>query len=172
MLEPIRHLLDNFHIILASSSPRRSELLTNLGLKFDVIPSHFEEDLDPKSFPNYGNFAAETAHQKVLDISRRIPPDVSRPQLIVGADTIVTLDGKMFGKPKNQDEAFNYLSELNNRTHTVYTGVALKSAELEMKFHTCANVSMAKLSEEVIKAYINTGEPIEGIRTAWVWLRG
>ncbi|RZF43840.1 hypothetical protein LSTR_LSTR006381 [Laodelphax striatellus] len=161
MLEPIRHLLDNFHVILASSSPRRNELLTTLGLKFEVIPSKFNEDLDPKAFSNYGTFATETAYHKVLEVSGRVPYNVSKPQLIIGADTIVTLDGKMFGKPNNHDEAFKYLNELSDRTHTVYTGVALKSAEHEIKFHTSTNVKMAKLSEEVIKAYINTGEPMD-----------
>lgn len=81
------------------------------GLKIEVCPSLFEENLDYKAFPTFSAFIEETARQKVLEVADRLKDsDAIVPDIIIGADTMVTLDGRMYGKPKNPKDAFETLS--------------------------------------------------------------
>lgn len=112
MLQPIRHLLSSKRIVLASSSPRRQELVQNLGVTAELCPSLFEENLNPKDFPDFEGFVEETALQKVLEVYNRLAKEnKDRELLVIGADTVVTLDGEVYGKPKTNEAAFATLKK-------------------------------------------------------------
>lgn len=129
MLQPILHHLATKRIILASGSPRRQELIKNIvskmeeiitiflfhnftqGLNADLVPSLFEENLNVKDFANFAGFVEETALQKVLEVDGRLAGRGEAHDIIIGADTIVTLDGQMFGKPKTPEIAFETLNK-------------------------------------------------------------
>ncbi|CAB0014394.1 unnamed protein product [Nesidiocoris tenuis] len=161
MLEPIRHSLDFQRIILASTSPRRSEVLRHLGLHFEILPSLFEENLNPKDFASPADYAVETAYRKVLDVAERVANDVNKADIIVGADTVVCLDGKLYEKPKDTAAAVKFLSELSGRQHTVYTGMVIKTPNATVKFSEKTLVTMAYLSDDVIQGYVRTREPMD-----------
>ncbi|KAL1124491.1 hypothetical protein AAG570_001117 [Ranatra chinensis] len=161
MLEPIKHTLDFQRIVLASVSPRRSEILHNVGLRFEVMPSLFEENLDPKKYASHADFAVDTAYRKVLEVADRMANDINPPDIIIGADTVVSMDGKIYGKPTNAKMAQKYLEELSGRQHTVHTGVVIKTPTATVKFHETCNVNMAYLSEDIIRGYIRTREPLD-----------
>ncbi|KAI8428359.1 hypothetical protein MSG28_002544 [Choristoneura fumiferana] len=160
MLQPVMHVLKRKNIILASGSPRRKELIENIGLKVGLCPSLFEEDLDPKSFNSFAAFVEETALQKVLEVESRLIKQGQAPDIVIGADTMVTLDGELFGKPTSEADAFQMLSRLSGQSHTVYTGVVVKALDKVVKFTEHTNVIFGKMNEEQIKGYIATGEPM------------
>lgn len=81
------------------------------GLSFETIPSTYEEDLNPSSFSDHGEYAVATACLKVQEVDLRLADDPIKPDIIIGADTVVSLEGKPYGKPKDKDEAFRYLQE-------------------------------------------------------------
>jgi septum formation protein len=105
-------------IILASSSPRRRELLTTAGVEFKIAVSDVEEILNPALPP--ADAAIDVACQKAREIAKEYPNDC-----VVGADTIVLLDGAILGKPKDKAQAAEMLRMLSGKTHTVYTGVCV-----------------------------------------------
>ena len=117
-------------IILASESPRRQELLRQIGLDFDVKISGIDEDISIDLPPNQlaEHFAREKAHAVAVDYPN---------QLVIGADTIVVFDGRILGKPKDHEDSFNMLSALSGNTHQVITGVALQLMDknLDETFH-------------------------------------
>ncbi|XP_013178730.1 PREDICTED: septum formation protein Maf [Papilio xuthus] len=161
MLEPVMHILKQKNIILASGSPRRKELIENIGLKVSLCPSLFEENLDPKSFATFSEFVEETALQKVLEVDDRLKNQSHKPDVVIGADTMVTLDGELFGKPTTELDAFQMLRRLSGRTHTVYTGVVVKSFDEIVKFTEKTNVVFGEMDDEQIRGYIATGEPMD-----------
>ncbi len=169
-------------IILASSSPRRHLLLQQMGLSFDVIPADIGEDVAPGSDP------AETVEalslQKAILVAEHLLPaeaDITSGTagnpgtLIIGADTIVVLDGEILGKPSSPQHAAEMLRALSGRTHQVYTGVALvfrnENAGKEFPpgqppirqhtFHERTDVTFGTLSEEEIAAYVSGGSPMD-----------
>lgn len=155
------HILKQKNIILASGSPRRKELIENIGLKVGLCPSLFEENLDPKSFNSYSDFVEETALQKVLEVEKRLILEGNKPDVVIGADTMVTLGKEMFGKPTSEAEAFEMLSSLSGRGHTVITGVVIKSLNKVVKFTEKTDVFFGKMDEQQIRGYIATGEPMD-----------
>ncbi|XP_014251647.1 N-acetylserotonin O-methyltransferase-like protein isoform X2 [Cimex lectularius] len=161
MLEPIKHSLEFKRIVLASVSARRSEILRSVGLRFEIMPSLFPENLDPKNYPNLAEYAVETAYRKVLDVADRMKEDLNQPDIIIGADTVVTLDGKVYGKPKDSKTAQQYLEDLSGRQHVVHTGVVIKTPTATVKFHETAQVTMAFLTDEIISGYVRTREPLD-----------
>jgi septum formation protein len=177
MLEPIRHILAQQRTILCSSSPRRKEILNQVGLVFEVIPSNFPEDLDKDSFSHPCEYVKENAKQKAIEVWKRLfqTQDAgdqlqTLPDLIVGADTVVTMDNRIYEKPKDTADAFDILSTLSGRKHTVFTGVALltKSAGASAAdsykvttFHEATDVYMREMSADIIRGYIATGEPMD-----------
>ncbi|XP_067138599.1 probable bifunctional dTTP/UTP pyrophosphatase/methyltransferase protein [Centruroides vittatus] len=169
MLQPILHKLATQRIVLASGSPRREQILKNINLKFEVIPSTFEENLDKSSFEKPYEFVKETAKCKALQVAEKLKLQKTPADLVIGADTIVTLDGRIFEKPKNEDDAFQMLQTLSGRTHTVYTGVVFvipsnqnDDCEFITKtFHEATHVTMSTLTEDMIKYYIKTKEPMD-----------
>ncbi|KAJ4438194.1 hypothetical protein ANN_14133 [Periplaneta americana] len=157
MLEPIIDILNSQRIILASGSPRREEILKCVGLKFEVCPSLYEESLDPNTYKCHADFVLDTARNKVQEVADRLNADGKEADIIIGADTVVSMDGKIYGKPKDERRAIQMLS---GRVHTVFTGVILRSGTCLMKFSESTNVFMTPMSEEIIKAYVKTGEPL------------
>lgn len=142
-------------LILASGSPRRRELLKMLGLEFRVIPSESGEN------PPVGASPEETvkalAAAKALEVAGRSPAG----SLVIGADTLVYLDGSPMGKPGDEAQAAKMLERLSGRTHTVYTGVALvRDGEL-IKEAEKTDVTFRVLRRREIETYIKTGEPMD-----------
>lgn len=147
-------------IILASGSPRRHFLLNMINLPHEVIPSSVNEIVNPTLKPH--EVAEELALQKGSDVAQSNPG-----KLIIAADTIVVLDDVILGKPSDFSEAFSMLSQLSGRTHEVITGVALikpdglgYATEITV-FHVSTSVTFAKLTPAEIKAYIQTGSPMD-----------
>lgn len=142
--------------ILASASPRRKELLERIGVKFDIIPATGEEVIT-KKIPE--EVVMELAKQKAEEIAKVAEEDA----LIIGADTVVVCDGKILGKPKDEEDAFQMLTMLSGREHEVYTGVAMidnreKSIE---NFFERTRVIMYPITEKEIREYIAGGEPMD-----------
>lgn len=145
-------------IILASASPRRKELLEQMGLKFEIIPSKSEEVIT-KTVPS--EVVKELATQKASEIADK----VSQSCIVIGSDTIVVLDNKIMGKPKDEQDAFDMLKSLQNNTHTVYTGICVidKNDKETKKYIFCeaTNVTMYPMSDKQILDYIATKEPMD-----------
>ncbi|OGI02440.1 MAG: septum formation protein Maf [Candidatus Melainabacteria bacterium GWF2_37_15] len=140
-------------IILASASPRRKELLENIGLDFFVIPSTIEEKIE--KIQDVENVALE----KALDVAQKI----DFPAIIIGSDTIVTINNKILGKPQTRGDAFNMLKLLSNKTHSVISAIAVYDTETEKTVKTSvkSDVTFRKLDDEEIQNYVNTGDPMD-----------
>jgi septum formation protein len=144
-------------IILASASPRRRELLNQAGIPFIVRPSNVEEELAQLG-GNPAEKAMQLAYAKAGDVAGR-----NSEGLVLGADTIVVLDGSIFGKPENAADARRMLMELSGREHSVITGLALIDAcsGCCRRDHEETAVRFARLADSEIEAYIRTGEPFD-----------
>ena len=141
-------------IILASSSQRRIELLKDAGIKFEVIPSQVNEDMNKDLGPE--NNAMNVALLKAEDVFQRHPND-----LVVAADTIVVYNGKIFGKPLTEDKAIEMLKTLAGKKHQVITGVAILYKDKKEVFYSKTNVILKELSEQEIIDYVATKEPLD-----------
>ncbi|MCF7926520.1 MAG: Maf family protein [Candidatus Izimaplasma sp.] len=141
-------------LILASQSPRRKELLDQLELSFEVIPSAIEEHLD--SDKSLAENVMSLAEQKALDIYQKHPN-----KIILGFDTLVTFNGNILGKPTNNEEAFSMLKTLSGTTHEVFTGCAVITKEKRRSFYGLAKVTFAHLSTDEINDYIASKEPMD-----------
>jgi septum formation protein len=158
------------HIILASSSPRRVDILNNvLEVRASVVPSTFEENLDKSQFTPAG-YVAENARQKALEVYSRLSAGGSAPppSLVVGADTVVVRDSSILEKPRSAESAQAMLASLSGRAHEVSTGVALIYAPEDgseepfiHSFVETTQVEFASLPSSVIDAYIASGEPMD-----------
>ena len=142
-------------IILASQSPRRSELLKQIGLPFDVHPSNVEENINEIDGPPEQK-TEQLALMKAKDVASRLKSGV-----IIGADTIVVADSCIMGKPSDDYEAAYMLRRLSGRQHRVITGIAVINASTGMTKvgHEITLVSFKKLTENTIQNYVSTGEP-------------
>ena len=141
-------------IILASASPRRRELLKFITEDFTVRVSDVEEITDPSLSPE--ETVKELARIKGEAVANAFPCDT-----VISSDTVVVLDGKILGKPHSREEAFSMLSSLSGRSHTVYTGVCITCKDKVICFAEATTVNFAKLSDEEINAYIDSGEPFD-----------
>lgn len=141
-------------LILASSSPRRKELLEELQIPFVISSSNVDESFDPSLSPN--EIVMELARRKV----EAIYADEQYPY-ILGADTIVYLNGAILGKPASHGEAFHMLRELSGKTHSVYTGVAIMANGICSTFYEKTDVLFWELTDEEIHDYLDTGEPFD-----------
>lgn len=143
-------------IILASASPRRKQLLEMIDLHFDIKPSNVHEDFQINLSPD--EFVRHYAKEKSLDIARKYTDC-----LVIGADTIVVLDGKILGKPKDSTESFAMLKSLSDRTHSVYTGVSLNhiNNEISDTFFEKTDVTFIELTDKTISYYIKTYNPLD-----------
>ena len=144
-------------IILASNSPRRKKILTDLGLDFVVIPSNYEEKLETDTF-SY-DLIEDLATQKACDVVRR----VGNGEIVLGADTVVVLHNKILGKPKDKEDAFRMLSELSGQTHMVVTslcGINTKTNRAAL-LSTTSYVRFKELSDDLIHYYIDEFNPLD-----------
>lgn len=149
-------MTDNPQIYLASSSPRRQELLSQMGVSFKVIPQFAEEQHDLKETPE--EFVSRLALEKATDGLLR----QSNQQIpVLGSDTAVILDGKILGKPKDKEQAINMLLSLSNRTHQVLTAVTLINEDKTEQILSTTEVSFSILSNEMCENYWHTGEPLD-----------
>jgi septum formation protein len=171
-------------LVLASASPRRQELLRNAGISFVVQATDIAEIPQPREAPE--DCAQRLAQEKALAVFRQRPDD-----LVLGADTIVIVDGEILGKPRNAQDAARMLRLLSGRDHLVTTGVCLVGRQLpvasgqlpvagselvDTRAET-TRVSMRELSEEDIQSYVATGEPmdkagayaIQGLASRWIY---
>ena len=142
-------------IILASASPRRQELLRQIACDFTVTVSDIVEDNQQDLLPQ--QLAVFHAKAKAVDISLKSGAD----DVIIGADTIVVLDGKVYGKPININDARSILTHLSGKQHQVITGIAVaKSGKVWTDF-VVTTVKIGKLGSEEIENYLATGEPMD-----------
>ncbi len=143
-------------VILASTSPRRQQLLTQIGLDFTIIPSSVHEDFSIDLSPD--NFVKHYAELKALDVAKNNPK-----HLVIGADTIVVHKGNILGKPADEDESFTMLSALSRETHTVITGVSIQCPEknIHITFTEKTYVTFRELLNEEIHYYIQHYKPLD-----------
>ena len=156
-------ILKKKKLILASASPRRRELIQKLGLDFEAEVSEADETLpdyisDPEAAPEYlSGIKAEAVYNK----------HTGENILVVGSDTVVILDGEIYGKPVDEDDAFHMLKNLSGRWHEVVTGVTLISGvpgsdiRQQLSYSVSTRVKFYELSDEEIRDYIAGGEPMD-----------
>lgn len=142
-------------MILASQSPRRRELLSLITRDFRIIPAKGEERLPDNITPKEAVLLL--SRQKAMEIYSEYKSEV-----IIAADTVVAIDGKILGKPADAEEAAAMLHLLSGRTHSVFTGVCIISADGEQKsFAEETTVEFWQLSEQMIEDYVQSGEPMD-----------
>lgn len=143
-------------IILASQSPRRRELLGQMGISdFIIRPAQGAEVVDPALSP--AQLVEELSRQKALEVSAT----AQAGDLIIAADTVVAVDGRVLGKPHSRDEAVEMLTALSGRSHTVYTGVTVRRDGEALTEHEATAVRFRPLTPAEIAAYAATGEPMD-----------
>lgn len=141
-------------IILASGSPRRKELLTNMGIRsFSVVKTDFDESTVRADDP--------AALVEALSAGKAASVPAGRGDLLIAADTVVALDGTILGKPADRADAVRMLTALSGRTHQVYTGVTVRRDDHAVTFHQVTKVTFRPLTREEIDAYVSTGEPMD-----------
>ena len=172
----------NVRLVLASASPRRRELLSQIGLEFTVMPSTKEENAKTTEA---GALVQELSRQKAVDIWEQLSggqgqnPDADQEQiseetqepnlngkrqpelLVIGADTVVCCEGKILGKPHSREAAAEMLTALQGRSHEVYTGVTLYSQSKTVTFFECTQVEFYPMTEVEISEYIDSKEPMD-----------
>lgn len=163
-------------IVLASASPRRRELLSQIGVEFEVKPADGEERIistEPSKV------VEELSGQKAMFTAKALEKEnghVPEGCIVLGADTIVSYEGRILGKPSDEEDAIQMLSMLQGNTHQVYTGVTvLKEKQGSWKSHTffeCTDVIFYPVTREEIVEYVNSGDPMDkagsyGIQGAW-----
>ena len=168
----------NVRLVLASASPRRRELLSQIGLEFTVMPSKKEENAKATEA---GALVQELSRQKAVDIWEQLSggqgqnPDADQEEtqepnlngkrqpelLVIGADTVVCCEGKILGKPHSREAAAEMLTALQGRSHEVYTGVTLYSQSETVTFFECTQVEFYPMTEVEISEYIDSKEPMD-----------
>lgn len=143
-------------IILASNSPRRRELLSQIGIPFTVIPAHVDENIRQGEAPE--SYASRLALEKAREVGRRVGDG-----LIIAADTIVVLNDMILGKPSGPEEAEEMLARLSGTMHRVITGLAVVDAPTGRSavYTAMTRVWFRDLSQEDIRAYVSSGEPLD-----------
>lgn len=146
-------------IILASGSPRRRELMDREGFEFTVITSKAEENYDPSLPPQ--EIAQSLAKLKAQAVASALPAQDLEDSIVIGADTIVALDGIIYGKPADASDACRMLRELSGKTHQVITGVCIICNKDAQAFAQSTNVNFKELSGIEIQEYVASGEPLD-----------
>lgn len=146
---------NTYHLVLASQSPRRKELLQDCYLPFSIEPSHNDEitkELTPQKI------VEDLAKQKAYDVwsSTKV-----KSPFILAADTIVVFENKVLGKPKDREDAAKILMSLSGRTHTVFTGVYLKTQKQEKVFSIATDVTFAHISKDLLHHYLDTEDSLD-----------
>ena len=148
--------LKKYHIILASKSPRRQELLRGMGVEFEILtketPENYPADLPLDEVPQYLSLQKSLAFN-----DDELPADY----LLITSDTVVICEGEILGKPKDREDAERMLQLLSGKTHHVVTGVTVRSAEKTVSFAVRSNVTFAQLDAEEIDYYIEHCKPFD-----------
>ncbi|EKN65857.1 nucleotide-binding protein implicated in inhibition of septum formation [Neobacillus bataviensis LMG 21833] len=142
------------NLILASSSPRRKELLENLHLTFAIISSEVDESFDPELSPE--EVVMELAERKAQAVFKE-----NQDAIVIGSDTIVALNNRILGKPADEAEAIQMLTSLSGTKHDVFTGVSIVSPTSTTRFYEKTEVWFWELTDKEIKAYVQSGEPLD-----------
>ncbi len=140
-------------LVLASKSPRRSEILKNAGIDFTVRVADADETIPDGTKPQ--DAVVFLAARKAMAVER------AEDELVLGADTVVVLDDKILGKPKDKDEAYKMIKSLSGRVHSVFTGVCAIGNGISVTFAEETKVNFMPLIDEEIYTYINTDEPYD-----------
>ena len=140
--------LKNYKILLASKSPRRRELLTDMGLEFEILTTAVEESFDPSLSP-----AEVVQYLSQLKLSGLKMADYPANTIFIACDTIVVMDGRILGKPKDDEEALQMLRQLSGHTHTVLSGLTVATPQKMLTDYRSTEVTFAELSEEEIRYY-------------------
>ncbi len=140
-------------LVLASKSPRRSEILKNAGIDFTVRVADADETIPDGTKPE--DAVVFLAARKAMAVERK------DDEVVLGADTVVVLDDKILGKPKDKDDAFNMIKMLSGRVHSVFTGVCAIGDGISLTFAEETKVEFYPLSDKEINDYINTNEPYD-----------
>jgi septum formation protein len=147
--------LKDIHILLASKSPRRQEMLKDLGLDFEIrtkeVEEIYPEGMKAEEIPVYLSELKAAAFLA----------DIKNNELVITADTIVCVDDSILGKPVDRDDAVNMLQRLSGRSHRVISGVCLTSSSKKVSFSTTTKVHFKNLSEEEINYYIDNYQPFD-----------
>ena len=146
-------------LILASASPRRRELLTQAGFEVQVHPAHIPEDPRPGEEPVA--YVTRLAREKAQTALARLAEESPSGLVVLGADTTVTVDGEILGKPEDAADAARMLRMLSGRSHLVVTGVAVVTAQSTEVASEVTAVRFLTLSEAEIEAYVASGEPMD-----------
>ena len=147
--------LNNYRIILASRSPRRQQLLRELGLRFDIVNREYDETF-PEGLTGE-EIARYVAHEKAI----LFRDEIAENEIVITADTIVWCNNKVLGKPLDSEDALRILNEISGNTHEVITGVSVFSSVKEVTFSVTTKVTFETLSEEEINYYINKFKPFD-----------
>ncbi|MDL2302012.1 Maf family protein [Lachnospiraceae bacterium OttesenSCG-928-D06] len=149
-------------IILASASPRRKELLTQIGYSFEVCVSEVNEhEVEAEAYENPWDYAVALAKKKATALEYKYANCADSDILIIGADTIVVCKDKILGKPADEQDAEEMLTLLQGREHQVYTGVSLITKDRSVSFYEATTVCFYPMTKEEIKAYVKTKEPLD-----------
>lgn len=140
-------------LVLASKSPRRSEILKNAGIDFTIRVADADETIPEGTKPQ--DAVVFLAAKKSMAVER------ADDEVILGADTVVVLDDKILGKPKDREDAFNMLKSLSGRVHSVFTGVCAIGNGFSMTFSEETKVEFLPLTDDEINSYIDTNEPYD-----------
>ena len=162
----MKTIRDMNKIILASASPRRKELLKQMGLEFEVMPSHCEEVITRKiPWEIVMELSSQKARELVYKDDKSGNDGDGQNVLVIGADTIVAYKDEILGKPKDKDDAVRMLKLLQGKQHSVYTGVSLvylkEGIAQTRTFVEETKVFVAPMTDEQIEAYVATGEPMD-----------
>lgn len=144
-------------LILASNSPRRKKILSDIGLEYEIIPSNYDEKLDSDDF-SYEKIE-DIATQKCLDVVRRVDKNC----LVLAADTVVVLHNKILGKPHTKENAFKMLKELSGETHMVVTSICAINTHTNRAatMSTTSYVRFTKWTDNMIEEYIDKYLPLD-----------
>lgn len=145
------------HLILASGSPRRRELMSQVGLDFTVVTSDADENIKEMEPEDYVRELSSIKAQSVLEQYA----DKDDSVIVIGADTIVYHKGEILTKPKDEEDAFRILKSLEGQIHQVYTGVTICSTHKNVSFYEKTDVWVYDMTDEEIRDYISTGEPMD-----------
>ncbi len=150
-----KFLKPEYKILLASSSPRRKELISELNFNIEIVKTHFKEEVVPKDVFRE-NIATFLAQEKSMAYQ-----NLQKNEILITADTIVWIDNQVLGKPKNEEEAYNMLSLLSGKEHYVFTGICLRSLNKKRVFFAETKVKFSKLSKDEIIYYIQNYKPFD-----------
>lgn len=145
------------HLILASGSPRRRELMSQVGLDFTVVTSDADENIKEMEPEDYVRELSSIKAQSVLEQYA----DKDDSVIVISADTIVYHKGEILTKPKDEEDAFRILKSLEGQIHQVYTGVTICSTHKNVSFYEKTDVWVYDMTDEEIRDYISTGEPMD-----------